>query len=159
MKAVRSLEIGQYGLTLKGISDWTEMELEEVMKHATDQRLFAICEAFRRGMDIEEVHQLTNVDPWFLKKVKDLVDLESEFRTHKGLPDEALLRRAKTASFNDHALAELWGVKETELRALRKQWGIQPVFKFVDTCAAEFESETPYYYSTYEEENELVMGV
>ena len=98
LKAVRSLEIGQYGLTLKGIGEWTEMKLEEVMRHATDQRLFAICEGFRRGMDVEEIHQLTNVDPWFLKKVKDLVDLESEFRTYKGTPDEALLRRAKTSA-------------------------------------------------------------
>ncbi len=158
MKAVRSLEIGQYGLTLKGICDWTDMQLEEVIKHATDQRLFAICEGFRRGMDVEEIHQLSNVDVWFLEKVKGLVDLETEFRAHKGLPDETLLRRAKVASFNDHNLADMWGVKETEIRALRKEWGIQPVFKFVDTCAAEFESETPYYYSTYETENELMMA-
>lgn len=156
MKAVRSLEIGQYGLTMKGIGQWSEMKLEEVMKHATDQRLFAICEAFRRGMDVEEIHQLTSVDPWFLEKVKDLVDLESEFRTYKGLPDEQLLRRAKKWGFNDHALAELWGVKEADLRHLRTELGIRPVYKFVDTCAAEFESETPYYYSTYEQENELI---
>jgi len=158
MKAVRSLEIGQYGLTLKGICDWTDMQLEEVIKHATDQRLFAICEGFRRGMDVEEIHQLSCVDVWFLEKVKNLVDLETEFHAQKGLPDEKLLRRAKEASFNDHNLAEMWGVKETEIRALRKEWGIQPVFKFVDTCAAEFESETPYYYSTYESENELMMS-
>jgi carbamoyl-phosphate synthase large subunit len=158
MKAVRSLEIGQYGLTLKGINEWSEMKLEEIMRHATDQRLFAICEGFRRGMDVEEIHQLTSVDPWFLKKVKDLVDLESELRLHNGIPSEEMLRLAKTKGFNDHALGELWGVKETELRALRKQWGIQPVFKYVDTCAAEFESETPYFYSTYESENELVMS-
>lgn len=157
MKAVRSLEIGQHGLMLKGISEWTEMELEEVMRHATDQRLFAICEAYRRGMDVEEIHQLTNVDPWFLKKLRDLVMLEMEFRDHKGLPDEALLRRAKEWGFNDHVLAELWGLKESTVRTLRREWGIQPVFKFVDTCAAEFESETPYYYSSYDSENELMM--
>jgi len=158
MKAVRSLEIGQHGLTLKGISEWSEMKLEEVLRHATDQRLFAICEAFRRGMDVEEVHQLTNVDVWFLQKVRDLVEMESEFRAHKGLPDEAMLQRAKSWGFNDHALAELWGVKETAIRELRKKWHIQPSYKYVDTCAAEFESETPYFYSTYESENELVLG-
>ncbi len=156
MKAVRSLEIGQYGLTLKGISEWTDMKLEEVLMHATDQRLFAVCEAFRRGMDVEEVHQLSAIDPWFLKKLKDLVALESELRVFKGLPDEATLRRAKQAGFNDHNLAEMWGVKEPEVRALRKQWGLQPAYKYVDTCAAEFESETPYFYSTQEQENELV---
>jgi carbamoyl-phosphate synthase large subunit len=155
MKAIRSLEIGQLGLVMKGIGEWSEMKLEEVLKHATDERLSAVCEAFRRGMDVQEVQQLTNVDPWFLKKVKDLVDLEMEFRAHYGLPDEALLRRAKEAGFNDHFLAELWRVKETEIRELRRQWGIQPVYKMVDTCAAEFESETPYFYSTYERENEL----
>jgi len=158
MKAIRSLEIGQYGLTLKGISEWSDMKIEEVLMHATDQRIFVICEAFRRGMDVEEVHQLSNVDVWFLKKVKDLVSVETELRSHNGLPDEALLRRAKQSGFNDHNLAELWGVRETELRELRRQWHIQPTFKYVDTCAAEFESETPYFYSTYEQENELVLG-
>ena len=158
MKAVRSLEIGQYGLMLKGISEWSEMKLEEVLRYATDQRLFAICEGFRRGMDIEEIHQLTSVDVWFLTKVKFLVELEMEFRTHKGLPEEPMLRRAKEWGFNDHYLAELWGVAETDLRAHRKALGITPVYKYVDTCAAEFESETPYFYSTYDEENELVMA-
>ncbi len=157
MKAVRSLEIGVYGLTLKGVSDWTEMRIEEELKHATDQRLFVICEAFRRGMDVEEIHQLTYVDPWFLQKVKNLVMLELEFRACKGLPDEALLRRAKEQGFNDNYLADLWGIKETDVRTLRTQWNIQPVFKMVDTCAAEFEAETPYYYSTYAQENELAM--
>jgi carbamoyl-phosphate synthase large subunit len=157
MKAVRSLEIGQLGLHLKGIQDWSDMKIEEILTHATDQRLFAICEAFRRGMDVEEIHQLTYVDPWFLQKVKDLVELETEFRKHKGEPDEEMLRRAKLQGFNDRYLAEMWGIKETDIRDLRKQWDIQPSYKIVDTCAAEFESETPYLYSTYERENELRM--
>jgi len=159
LKAVRSLEIGQYGLKLKGVNEWPEMKLEEVLTHATDQRLFAICEAFRRGMDVEEIHQLTYVDPWFLQKVKDLIALETEYRAHKGLPDEDLLRRAKLQGFNDHYLAELWGIKEIEIRKLRAQWKIQPGYKMVDTCAAEFEAETPYFYSTYERENELVINM
>jgi len=157
MKAVRSLEIGAYGLSMKGISEWSEMKLEDVLKNATDQRLFAICEAFRRDMDVEEIHQLTGVDVWFLQKIHDLVALEDRYRQHPGLPDEATLREAKTRGFNDHYLAELWGVKETEIRALRAQWHITPVYKIVDTCAAEFEAETPYYYSTYEDENELML--
>jgi len=155
LKAVRSLEIGQLGLKLKGVNEWPEMKLEEVLTHATDQRLFAICEGFRRGMDVEEIHQLTYVDPWFLQKVKDLIEQETVYRAHKGLPDEDMLRRAKLMGFNDHYLAELWGVKEDEIRKLRAQWQIQPAFKMVDTCAAEFEAETPYFYSTYERENEL----
>ena len=84
------------------------------------------------------------------------MELETEFRAYKGLPDEVLLRRAKVQGFNDHYLAELWGVKEPEIRALRAQWHIQPTYKIVDTCAAEFEAETPYFYSTYETENELM---
>ena len=157
MKAVRSLEIGVYGLSMKGVSEWSEMKLEDVLKNATDQRLFAICEAFRRDMDVEELHQLTGVDVWFLHKLHDLVARETAYRAHRGLPDEVLLREAKEWGFNDHYLAELWGVKETEIRRLRQQWAIAPVYKIVDTCAAEFEAATPYYYSTYEEENELAL--
>ncbi len=155
MKAVRSLEIGQYGLALKGVSEWSDMKIEEVLIHATDQRLFVICEAFRRGMDVEEIHQLTYVDPWFLKKVKDLVDIETELKKYKGMPGEELLRKAKVSGFNDHYLAEIWGIKECDLRDRRRELNIRPVYKYVDTCAAEFESETPYFYSTYETENEL----
>lgn len=157
MKAVRSLEIGQYGIALKGIGEWSEMKLEEVLRHATDQRLFAICEGFRRGMDVAEIHQLTHVDVWFLKKIKDLVEMERQLRSHKGTPSEKLLRQAKEWGFNDHNLCEMWGIKESEVRSLRRDYNIQPVYKFVDTCAAEFESETPYYYSTYEAENELIV--
>ena len=155
MKALRSLEIGVIGLRLKGVGLLSEMEIEEKLRVATDERIFVIAEAFRRGMLIDEVHQLTNVDRWFLHKVLRLVELETELRetTFDKITREELLH-AKKLGFNDAQLAQLLSCGEMELRQKRKDWGIVPVYKMVDTCAGEFEAETPYYYSCYESENE-----
>ena len=155
MKALRSLEIGVTGLRLKGVGLMSEMEIEEKLRVATDERIFVIAEAFRRGMLIDEVHQLTNVDRWFLHKVLRLVDLETELRetTLDKITREELLH-AKKLGFNDAQLAQLLSCGENELRQKRKDWNIVPVYKMVDTCAGEFEAETPYYYSCYETENE-----
>ena len=155
MKALRSLEIGVVGLRLKGVGLMSEMEMEEKLRVATDERIFVIAEAFRRGMLIDEVQQLTNVDRWFLHKVRRLVELETELRetTLEKITREELLH-AKKLGFNDAQLAQLLGCGEMELRKKRKAWGIVPVYKMVDTCAGEFEAETPYYYSCYESENE-----
>ena len=155
MKALRSLEIGVTGLRLKGVGLMSEMEIEEKLRVATDERIFVIAEAFRRGMLIDEVHQLTNVDRWFLHKVLRLVDLETELRetTFDKITREELLH-AKKLGFNDAQLAQLLSCGENELRQKRKDWNIVPVYKMVDTCAGEFEAETPYYYSCYESENE-----
>ncbi len=155
MKALRSLEIGVVGLRLKGVGLLSEMEIEEKLRVATDERIFVIAEAFRRGMLIDEVHQLTNVDRWFLHKVLRLVELETELRetTLDKITREELLH-AKKLGFNDAQLAQLLSCDESELRQKRKDWNIVPVYKMVDTCAGEFEAETPYYYSCYETENE-----
>ena len=155
MKALRSLEIGVVGLRLKGVGLLSEMEIEEKLRVATDERIFVIAEAFRRGMLIDEVHQLTNVDRWFLHKVLRLVELETELRetTLDKITREELLH-AKKLGFNDAQLAQLLSCGENELRQKRKAWNIVPVYKMVDTCAGEFEAETPYYYSCYESENE-----
>jgi len=154
MKALRSLEIGVFGLRTKGISLLTEMEIEEKLRVPTDERIFVIAEALRRGMMIEEIHQLTRIDPWFLHKLWRLVDMEQRLRG-KGMDELApdLLREAKKLGFNDHHLGELTGIKEAEIRARRKALGIVPVYKMVDTCAGEFEAQTPYYYSCYETES------
>ncbi len=155
MKALRSLEIGVLGLRSKGVSLLSEMEIEEGMRVPTDERIFLIFEALRRGMLVEEIHQITNVDRWFLVKLKRLIDQE-QFLRGKSIGDitAEVMLETKKLGFNDHHIAELVGAKETEIRSLRKQYGIAPVYKMVDTCAGEFEAETPYYYSCYESESE-----
>lgn len=155
MKALRSLEIGVIGLRGKNISKLSEMELEEKLRVPTDERIFVIFEALRRGMLIEEIHQITDVDLWFLNKLQNLSTMEKTLRGQSldKLSQETLLA-AKKLGFNDRHIAELVGSKEMEVRKLRKQWGIAPVYKMVDTCAGEFEAQTPYYYSCYESESE-----
>ena len=155
MKALRSLEIGVTGLRSKGVSLLSEMEIEEGLRVPTDERIFVIFEALRRGMLIDEIHELSRVDRWFLNKLQKLIDMEQFLRgkTINDLTHEVLLK-AKKLGFNDRNIAELMGSKETEIRALRKSLGIIPVYKMVDTCAGEFEAETPYYYSCYESESE-----
>ena len=157
LKGIRSLEIGSFGLRHKEVAQWGTMEIEECLREPTDQRLFAIAEAFRRGMMVEEVAELSRIDPWFLHKIKNIVDLETEIREGgaEGLTDE-LLARAKRFSFSDHEIADLIGIPESTLRERRRSLGLVPPYKMVDTCAAEFEAATPYYYSTYETEDEVV---
>jgi len=162
LKAIRSLEVGAYGLRAKNLPNWTEMELEVGLRQATDERLFAVAEAFRRGWEIREVRTLTNVDPWFLYKIRDLVRLEEQFEGQA--PSDApefltRLREAKMCGLADRTIADRGGVKEADVRELRWRHGIKPVFKMVDTCAAEFESATPYFYSAYESEDEACAGV
>jgi len=161
LKAVRSLEVGVTGLRLKNAGGWSEMELETELRRATDERLFAIAEAFRRGWEIREVQSLSNVDPWFLHKVRKLVRLEDRFlgRTPEDTPEFlAELWEAKRNGLSDQTLADQCGVDEAEIRELRWRHGIKPVYKMVDTCAAEFEAATPYFYSTYEAEDEAQQG-
>jgi len=163
LKAIRSLEIGQIGLRPKNADRLTEMEIESGLAQATDQRLFLIAEAFHRGMLVSEVADLSGVDPWFLTKIQRLVRLEDKLRSlaprfhHAGLPDDealALLGDAKRLGFADRHLADVLGVKESQVRAWRRHLGLSPAYKMVDTCAAEFEAATPYFYSCYEKESE-----
>lgn len=158
MKAVRSLEIGVDSLQIKGSASWTEMELESRLNRPDDERLFVIAEAFRRYWTLKEVHQLTGIDYWFLEKIKDLVVLEQQIRNIGGLPGQELLRKAKVCGLADAHIARLCGTSMQEIRQLRKQYGIIPTYKVVDTCAAEFESATPYYYSTYDLEDEVAVS-
>ncbi len=159
LKAIRSLEIGVYGLRGKDIDLWSDMEIEECLREPTDERLFVIFEGLRRGMMVEEIAQLSKIDPWFLRKLEGLVGLETEIR--RAGPDglsEALLRRAKRLGFSDHYLGAMVGMTQDKVRHYRRALGIHPTYKMVDTCAAEFEASTPYYYSCYEEENEASVG-
>jgi carbamoyl-phosphate synthase large subunit len=165
LKGIRSLEIGAYGLRSKTVSQWGEMEIEQCLREATDERIFAVAEAFRRGMMVAEVAELSRVDPWFLEKIKNIVDLEQEIRRAGAegrkvrcqLTDE-LLTRAKRLGFSDHEMAGLLGMPERELRERRRALKLIPPYKMVDTCAAEFEAVTPYYYSTYETECEVEVA-
>ncbi|MEW6660933.1 MAG: carbamoyl-phosphate synthase large subunit [Bacillota bacterium] len=156
LKGLRSLEMGIYGLRLPHSHLWSDMEIEDKIRYPDDERLFALSEAFRRDWTVEEIYSLSGIDPWFLEKVKDLVLLET--RIANGTLTGGLLREAKSSGFSDYQIAKLAGIKAKEVRERRKAEGIAPVYKLVDTCAAEFAAQTPYYYSAYEDENESCPG-
>ena len=156
MKSIRCLEQHTYSLlddSLKGLSD---EELDEKLHVADDRRLWTVAEALRRGVTIEHIHGVTKIDPWFLKKYQNIVKLEKQIAA--GPLDEKLLRRAKESGFLDKTVSKLSGAGEEKIRALEKEWAIRPGYRMVDTCAAEFEAETPYYYSAYGGKNESRPG-
>ena len=151
-KAVRSLEQDRFGLTLdRPIADLEA--LRQKIRVPNAERCFAIAEAYRRGLGTEELHALTGIDPWFLDNMREIVALEPRI-AGAGLADAGVLRRAKQMGFSDVRIAQLTGATEHEVREARVRAGIRPVYKMVDTCAAEFVAHTPYLYSTYEEEDE-----
>jgi len=157
-KALRSLEVKGQGLLWEAPS-WVEIAepvpfLDRFLSGgATDDRLWRLFAALRRGATVEDVHQRTKIDRWFLRKLASIVRFAEDELQGK-TPTPSLLRRAKRLGFADADIAALAGMLPTDVRRLRAQWGIRPVYKMVDTCAAEFEAVTPYFYSTYETENE-----
>ena len=165
-KALRGLEVGRFGLGCDKKDPWgTEAqpsieELRAGLATPNADRIWTVRLAMLAGMDVEEIHSLTHIDPWFLDHIRMLVDLEGELRKYRSaesVPEELFLR-AKRDGFSDRQLAHLWNSGEVEIRQERKRRGITPVYKLVDTCAAEFEAFTPYYYSTYESEDEVRVG-
>lgn len=156
LKAVRSLEIETDELFLPGAKLIEDDELIARLKRADDQRLFLVAEALRRGMSVEELYEHTKIDRFFLTKLESIIKLEMELANRPY--DEELLKKAKQKGFSDLTISRLWGKSEEDIYHYRKENGILPVFKMVDTCAAEFESETPYFYSTYEFENESLVS-
>ena len=156
-KALRSLEIGADGLNEKidPQAENAKEALRQELRSPGAERIWYVADAFRYGMDLQQVHELCRIDPWFLIQLEDLVRLEQEVRSG-GLAslDRERMRRLKRKGFSDSRLATLTGVSEQELRALRHRLGVRPVYKRVDTCAAEFATATAYMYSTYEEECE-----
>ncbi|MBN1474783.1 MAG: carbamoyl-phosphate synthase large subunit [Syntrophaceae bacterium] len=153
-KAIRSLEIGRFALGQSlpdEVKDKKDFLKSKLIK-PNSLRLFYIAAAMQNGMSIDELYSLTKIDPWFLHQMKEIVDAEVELRSSK--PSADLLRAAKQMGFSDRALGTLWNKTELEIRQWREREKIMPVYKLVDTCAAEFEAYTPYYYSTYETENE-----
>ncbi|MBC6361133.1 carbamoyl-phosphate synthase large subunit [Lactobacillus apis] len=151
-KAVRSLEIDQKDFFSKEAHEASDEDLETKLVKVQDDRLFYIAEAFRRDYSISDVHELTKINFYFLDIVKHIVELEKEIQAS---PDDiAILKNAKKYGFSDDTIANLWNENVDQVRNLRKSNGIIPVYKMVDTCAAEFVSKTPYFYSTYDLENE-----
>jgi carbamoyl-phosphate synthase large subunit len=153
-KAIRSLEIGHAGLESPDLGPDPQARLIEALKVPRPGRLWALAEALRQGMTVEEVHRLSWIDPWFLRRIEEIVRAEADLRAADAAQREAWLRPAKRMGFSDRRLAELWESHEDEVRSLRHRLGVHPVYKRVDTCAAEFEAHTPYLYSTYEDECE-----
>ncbi|MEK1351796.1 carbamoyl-phosphate synthase large subunit [Limosilactobacillus fermentum] len=152
LKAVASLEIDQKDLLSKEAAAASDRQLEDKLVHAQDDRLFYIAEAFRRGYSLADLHELTRINHYFLDIVAGLVEEEGRIKA-AGL-DKEVIYEAKRDGFADTTLATPLGRNPAAIRAFRKANGIVPVYKMVDTCAAEFDSATPYFYSTYETENE-----
>jgi carbamoyl-phosphate synthase large subunit len=154
-KAIRSLEVGRAGLGADGRDRFDGSRLRERLLTPNWERIFYIRHALQGGMSVEAIAELTRIDPWFLAQIDEIVRLEGRLRSFD-LPSvpEPLLRTAKRAGFSDRQLAHLLDSSEGDVRARRKAEGLEAVFKRVDTCAAEFDAETPYLYSTYDEEDE-----
>ena len=152
LKAVRSLEIGLIGLDKPDLHDLTEEQLSNGLIQAQDDRLFYIAEAIRRGYSVEGLSELTKIDLFFLDKLLHLIELEQSLKNNP--QNLATLVAAKQNGFADATIAELWHMSVDQVRQLRQEQQILPVYKMVDTCAAEFASTTPYFYGTYEQENE-----
>nr|MDA8228147.1 carbamoyl-phosphate synthase large subunit [Desulfitobacterium hafniense] len=152
LKAVRSLEIKAYGILLPELEELSNKELILRSQRPDDQQLFIFAEAFRRGVSLAKISELSNWNPYFLKIIERLV-LQTELLKQERW-DVGRLRSAKRLGFSDREIARLWTATEQEVYQFRKEHGLIPVFKMVDTCAGEFEASTPYFYSSYEEEDE-----
>ncbi|RYG74104.1 carbamoyl-phosphate synthase large subunit [Lentibacillus lipolyticus] len=154
LKGIRSLEIGTEELWLPGLAYMPFDDLKHRLQKADDERLFVLAEVIRRGMTIDELYGLTRIDRFFLVKLQQLISLETSLSEAPFLP--VVTKQAKASGFSDAHIARLWNVSADQVYSFRMEHSIIPVFKMVDTCAAEFESKTPYFYSTYEEENEAL---
>ncbi|MEE3032749.1 MAG: carbamoyl-phosphate synthase large subunit, partial [Planctomycetota bacterium] len=162
-KALRGLEVGSFGFGSDMKDLWntsqepTVDEIHAKLSTPNDQRIWYLRYAMKAGMSLKEIFDRTFIDPWFLDQLQEIVEIEELLRSAGSLEevDPNLLRRAKICGFSDRQLSHLWNSNEMDVREFRKNLGIVATFKSVDTCAAEFEAYTPYYYSTYEEENEV----
>ena len=158
MKAIRSLELNVRALRLPKLDDLYTDEIEDMLVNVDDERLFVVAEAIRRGVSPKKINSITKMDIWFLDRFKKIIDMEQALILCKGEPDADALRRAKEMCFADSYIGWLCQMVQKDVKALRERYGIVPSFKMVDTCAAEFDAETPYYYSSYDGENEADAG-
>ena len=155
LKAIRSLETGVNHLYMHKFTTEETDSLMDYIKIGTDDRIYAIAELLRRGCEVSVIAAETRIDRFFLDKMQKIVDMEKELKQCLG--DKTVLYQAKKMGFSDKAIAWLWDKKETDIFKMRKDAHIFPVYKMIDTCASEFESYVPYFYSTYEIENESVI--
>ncbi len=156
LKAVRSLEIGVYHLYKPKFNDMSNDDLLDYIRKGTDDRIYAIAELIWNGIDLREIFNITKIDMFFLEKIKNIVEFERIVAENKD--DTDALYRAKRMGFSDKYIAKLWKTTEDDIYYLRKKLGMFPVYKMIDTCASEFESYIPYFYSTYEQENESIVS-
>ena len=154
MKALRSLEQHVDSLIYENYNDLPTEEIHEMLHRVDDRRIFVIAEALRRGIPAEEIHDITKVDIWFIDKINNIVQEEKLLRETPEITKE-MMQEAKRMEFPDKVIAQITGKKEKEIKELRYGYGIHASYKIVDTCAAEFEAETPYYYSCYDGESEV----
>ncbi|MCR4960640.1 MAG: carbamoyl-phosphate synthase large subunit [Lachnospiraceae bacterium] len=155
LKAIRSLETGHDYLYDAKFDDNTNEEILDFIKDGTDTRIYAIAELLRRGVTDEEIVSVTGMDKFFIHKLRAITDEEEVLKNKKG--DRIALLKAKRMGFPDTEIAKLWGEPLSYVEKLRKETGVQPVFKMIDSCASEFKSYIPYFYSTYERENEAIV--
>ncbi|MEG0752507.1 MAG: carbamoyl-phosphate synthase large subunit, partial [Angelakisella sp.] len=156
LKAVRSLEIGVCHLYSKKFDSYTEDELLSYIREGTDDRLFAISQLIRMGVDLGLIYNATKIDMLFLDKFKNIVDFEAVLKANPMSPE--VLCDAKRMGISDLYIGMCWGRTDSEIFRLRTEQGLSPVYKMIDTCASEFDSYVPYFYSTYEKENESVVS-
>ncbi len=155
-KGLRGLEIGLSGLDAAGERKVHPDQLEAMLVRPTPERLFYVRHALQHGMSVQRIHELSRIDPWFLHNIREIVEMEDRIKAagSSAVSDADFLRRAKRMGFSDKQMADLIGSDELSVRKARIATGVKPVYKLVDTCAAEFEAYTPYYYSTYDTEDE-----
>lgn len=156
LKAIRSLEIGVNHLHMAKFDGQSQEELMEYIPKGTDDRIYAIAELLRQGCAPEKIADATKIDIFFIGKLQNIIFEENELKEH--LRDEAALYAAKKMGFSDAAIAKLWQMEEEEVFQMRQKAGIVPHYKMIDSCAAEFDSYIPYFYATYEDENESVVS-
>ena len=156
LKAVRSLETGVCYIYHKKFDDWTVDRMLSYIKEGTDDRLYAIAELIRRGVELALIYNSTKIDMFFLEKFKNIVEFEKVVAANPR--DIETLRDAKRMGFSDKFIGQLWGMSQKEMFLLRREHNIFPVYKMIDTCASEFSSYVPYFYSTYEQENESIVS-
>ena len=156
LKAVRSLEIGVCHIYMKRFDDMDTEEIMEYIKDGRDDRIYAIAELIRRKIDLGLIYDITKIDMFFLEKIKNIVKLENIIK--ENVNDIEILKQAKKMGFSDKYIGMLWDKTEEDIYCIRKKNDIYPVYKMIDTCSSEFESYVPYFYSTYEEENESIVS-
>ena len=156
LKAIRSLETGVYHIHHKKFDNMETEDMMTYIKDGTDDRIYAIAELMRRDVDLGLIYDTTKIDMFFLEKIKNIIEMEKMLKKNVG--DIDTLKAAKKMGFSDKYIAKIWNKKENDIYELRKENKIYPIYKMIDTCSSEFESYVPYFYSTYEEENESIIS-